>query len=534
MEDLRDTVHNLRDAEEVRERTTKVWITLLILAITILGTVAAVMASLADVQAATTQRRQQVQALSAQQDQDATAADLFAYTDNNNQAQLDFERDAAWWFNRQHAPAQTVQTMRAMWLDRSQARNGAVSVAYKGYWTMFAAAQRSEELATVDGQAVAAWRDKEDGYITSAAVLAVALFLVGLVLATEQRSSRRVFVGTAILLALFASVWVIQTYAREVPDIAPDTLAAYVHGQQTLNQGDYQTASKSFAQVVKQRPVTPEAWLGLANALNAGPFPSRPSLRRAVVAYRRVIAEGDGSLDVENGLAFDELLVGQTRAARRDIALALQTRKDVDWSYAEGTLAEINMVRGDSAAAFNDLDAAVNRLDRGHLDQGHLNQGRTAQFREAFFASLRHDEAYFARSTVPPDRWQPFYTRAESMEASLDALLQPLSGPRGTAAISRLRVTYDNIDPTGGRGLIRLHFSYTGFRKGILSLRTYDDHDGQYELLEASSATRTDRGSWHGSGLKTWYVPLMVSKGDSYQVELYWNGNLLAREPVKT
>ena len=53
MEDLRDTVDNLRDAEEVPERTTKMWITLLILVITILGTVAAVMASLADVQAAT-------------------------------------------------------------------------------------------------------------------------------------------------------------------------------------------------------------------------------------------------------------------------------------------------------------------------------------------------------------------------------------------------------------------------------------------------------------------------------------------------
>ena len=50
-----------------------------------------------------------------------------------------------------------------------------------------------------------------------------------------------------------------------------------------------------------------------------------------------MIAEGDGSLDVENGLAFDELLVGQIRAARQDIVPALQTRKDVDWSYAEGT-----------------------------------------------------------------------------------------------------------------------------------------------------------------------------------------------------
>jgi hypothetical protein len=523
MEDLRDTVGHLRDAEEVPERSTKVWITLLILAITILGTVAAVMASLADVQAATTQRQQQVQALSAQQDQGATAADLFADTDNNNQAQLGFERDAAWWINRHRAPAQTVQTMRAMWLDRSQAWSGAVSAAYKGYWTMFAAGQRSEELATVDGQAVAAWRDKEDGYITGAAVLAVALFLVGLVLATDQRSSRRVFVGTAILLALFAGVRVIQTYAEEVPDIAPYTLAAYVNGQKALNQGDYQTAARSFAHVVKQRPVTPEAWLGLADALSAEPFPSRPSLRHAVVAYRRVIAEGDGSLDVENGLAFDELLVGQIRAARRDIALALQTRKDVDWSYAEGTLAEINMVSGDSAAAVNDLDAAVNKVDQ--LD---------TQSIEDFFASLRNDEAYFARSTVSPDRWRPFYTRAESMEASLDARYQPLPGPRGTAAISHLRVTYDNIDPSGGQGLIRLHFSYTGFRKGIFSLRTYDDHDGQYELLEASSATRTDAWSWHnGSGLKTWYVPLTVSKGDSYQVELYWNGNLLAREAVK-
>jgi len=156
MEDLRDTVGNLRDAAEALERTTKVWITLLILAITILGTIAAVMASLADVQAATTQRQEQVQALSAQQHQGATAAHLFAYTNNSNQAQLDFERDAAWWINRHHAPTQTVHTMRAMWLARSRAWNEAISGAGKGYRTEFAAAQRSEELATVDGQAVAA------------------------------------------------------------------------------------------------------------------------------------------------------------------------------------------------------------------------------------------------------------------------------------------------------------------------------------------------------------------------------------------
>ena len=215
-----------------------------------------------------------MQALSAQQNQGTTAADLFADTDYNNQAQLDFEQDAAWWINRHHASAQMVQTMRATWLARSQAWDGAVLAAYKGYWTAFAAAQRSGELATVDGQAVAAWRDKEDGYITAAAVLVVALFLVGLVLATEQRSSRRVFVGAAILLALFASVRVIQTYARGVPNIAPHALAAYVNGQQALNQGNYQAADKSFAQVVKERPATPEAWLGLASALSDDPFPA--------------------------------------------------------------------------------------------------------------------------------------------------------------------------------------------------------------------------------------------------------------------
>jgi hypothetical protein len=523
MDDLRDPVDTLRDAEEVPERAYKVWITLLILAITILGTVAAVMASLADVQAATTQRQQQVQALSAQQDQGATAADLSAYTDNNNQAQLDFERDAAWWINRKSVPARVVHTMRTMWLARSQAWNGAVSAADKGYWTTYAAAQRSEELAAVNGQAVAAWRDKEDGYITGAAVLAVALFLVGLVLATEQRSSRRVFVGTAILLALFASVRVTQTYARGVPVIAAHTLTAYVTGQRALNEGDYQTATRSFAQVVKQRPVTPEAWLGLANALSDQAFPSPPSLRRAVVAYRHVIAEGEGSLEVENGLAFDELLVGQIPAARRDIALALRTREDVDWSYAEGTLAEINMVSGDSAAAFNDLDAAVNKVRQ--LD---------TQSIEDFFASLRDDQAYFSRTGLPQARWRPFYARAEGMEASLDALYQPTSGPRGTAALGGLRVTYYDIDPSGSQGLIRLHFLYAGFRKGIFSMRTYDDHNGQYELLEASSATRTDDWSWHSvGGSFTWYVPLTVTTGDKYQVELYWNGNLLARARVK-
>ena len=204
MEDLRDTVEDLRETEEIQERATKVRVTILILIVTILGTLAAVMASLADAQAATAQRSQQAQALAAQQDQDASASSLSSFDDRSSQAQLYFDRDAAWWIERNAAPAQTVQTMRTTWLQRSQAWQKGISDSSTGYWNVFATSEKAAELTRVDGQTVAAWRDKEDGYITAAAVLAVSLFLVGLVLTTHRRSSRRVFVAASILLAVFA------------------------------------------------------------------------------------------------------------------------------------------------------------------------------------------------------------------------------------------------------------------------------------------------------------------------------------------
>ncbi len=524
MEDLRDTIDKLRDAEELRERTTKVRVTILILAITILGTLAAVMASLADAQAVTTQRQQEVQALAAQQDQDTAAADLFSYNDSSYQAQLYFDRDAAWWIERNTSPAQTVQAMRTTWQQRSQAWQGAVSSSASGYWKEFAAATRTGELALVDGQAVAAKRDKEDGYVTCAAVLAVSLFLVGLVLTTHRRSSRRIFVVASILLALFACIRLAQTFMRQVPSIGQETLVAYTNGEQALNEGDNQSAIKSFDQVVTERPITPEAWLGLANALDNEAYPSRSSLMQAITADRHVIAEGEGSSEVQNSLAFDELSLGQLRSARRDIASALKTQDDIDWAYAEGTLAEINMVSGDSSDSLVDLAAAVNRVDR--LDPSIV---------EDFFASLRDDQAYFSRAGVSPTRWKPFYYWAESVEASLDAIYQPTAAPLGNAAIEHLRVQYYNIDPADNQGLLRFQFSYHGFTKnGVFSFRTYEDNNGQYQLLEGSSALRTDQWSWgSGSGSRNWYVPLTVIDGDTYHIEFYWNGNLLASVPVR-
>lgn len=524
MEDLRDTLDDLRDTEELRDRNIKVRVTILILVITVLGTVAAVMASLADAQAVTAQRHQEVQALAAQQAQDAAAADLSSYQDSSNQAQLYFDRDAAWWIERNSSSAQTVQAMRTAWLQRSHAWQGTISAKATGYWNAFTASERTGELALVDGQAVAAWRDKEDGYITGAAVFAVALFLVGLVLTTHRRSSRQIFVAASILLAVFACIRIAQTFTRQVPGISQRTLTAYANGQQALNQHNNQSAINSFEQAVAERPDTAEAWLGLANALDSGAFPSRASLIQAIAAYHHVMAEGEGSSEARDSLAFDELRLGLVNGARRDIVPALKTRDNIDWSYAEGTLAEINMVSGDSAGALADLSAAVNKVDQ--LDPSIV---------ENFFASLRDDEAYFARAGLSPARWKPFYAVAASAEASLDAIYQPMPGLLGNAAIGRLRVQYYNIDPADNQGVLRFRFSYRGFSKaGIFSFRTYDESNGEYQLLEESSAVRADKWSWgSGSGSLSWYVPLTVTSGDTYHIEFYWNGNLLASVPVK-
>jgi hypothetical protein len=524
VEDLRETVEDLRETEEIQERATKMRVTILILIVTILGTIAAVMASLADAQAATAQRSQQTQALAAQQDQDTSASYLFSFDDRSNQAQLYFDRDAAWWIERNTAPAQTVHVMRATWLQRSRPWQKDVSASLDGYWNALATSQKAAELTSVDGQTVAAWREREDGYITAAAVLAVSLFLVGLVLTTHRRPYRRVFVAASILLAVFACIRMAQTASREIPSISQATLTAYTDGERALYQGDSQSAVTSLQRVVAQRPDTPEAWLGLGIALDSGAFPSRADLTRAVAAYRQAIADGASSSEAQDNLAFDELRLGRAGGARRDIASALNTRDAIDWSYAEGTLAEMNMVDGDPAQALADLVAAVNRISQRDPASVH-----------DFFASLRDDQAYFARAGVPQARWQPFYAAAASAEASLDALYQPVPGQLGSAAIGGLKVRYYEIDQVDGQGVLRFRFSYRGFSKnGIFSFRTYDYSDGQYQLLDESSATRMDKLSWgSGKGAFSWYVPLAVLKGHTYHIEFYWNGNLLASVPVR-
>ncbi len=523
VEDLRDTVEGLREIEDLRERTTKVRIAVIILLITILGTVAAVLASLADAHAVTTERQQEVHALAGQQSQDAAAANQISYTENLNQAQLYFDRDAAWWAESATSYPQMVHVMRTTWLRRSHAWEKPFLAAYNRYLDTYAASKRQGEQALVDGQAVAAWREKEDGYITSAAVFAVSLFLVGLVLTARQRSGRRIFVTASILLALFASFFVAQTYSRRVPSIEPRTLKAYTDGERALQQGYYRLAAKSFRRAVTERPLMPEAWFGLAQASGGGGLPSRSDLTQAVAAYHHVIAEGEGSLLVRNNLAFDELLLGQLGKARHDIALALKTRNDVDWSYAEGTLAEINMMSGNLTAAYKDLDSAVRRVALRDID-----------YRETFFSSLRDDRAYFSATGVAAARWKDFYARVVSIEASLDAIGEPAPGPRGHAAVYYVTAKYYDLDPLYGQGLVGLSFAYSGFTKpGVFSFRTYSDDNGQYQLLEGSSVTRADKWSFgNGTGSFTWYVPLMVSPGYRYQIELYWNGNLLASTPV--
>jgi hypothetical protein len=517
---IHDAIEHLRDAEEVPEQTTKVRVTVLILVMTILGTITAVLAARSDSQAVTTQRQQEIHALATEQYQDAEAADLQTYTESRDLFQLDFERAGAWWIERVTSPSRTVQAMRAEWLQRAQSWNTVSAASGNGYWDRFTAAQKSGELAIVEGQVVASLRNKEDGYIADAAVFAVSLFLVGLVLATHQRSSRRIFVSAAIVLALFASVRVAMIYIQGTPDMTSRTLTAYANGQTSLNEYDYGSATASFKGVIKARKDTPEAWLGLAESLDGRPFPSRSWLAQAIAAYRQVIADGGDSLAVRNNMASDELFLGRLREARRDILLALKTRNDVDWSYAEGSLAEINMASGDLPVAYEDLTTAVDRLDKG-------DTGAT----EAFFAVLRHDRAFFQRTGMTKERWQPFYTRAQEIEASFDALGTAAPGPQGHAAVTGLSVKYNK---EGEQGIVRLHFTYHDFSKpGIFSLRTYDDSDGNYSLVNVASVPKMTNWPWgNGSGSYTSYVPLIVASGDTYHIEFYWNGNLLASTPV--
>lgn len=122
----------------------------------------------------------------------------------------------------------------------------------------------------------------------------------------------------------------------------------------------------------------------------------------------------------------------------------------------------------------------------------------------------------------------PFYSWLQRQEAGPD-LVDSGGDRRGGAAVSGPSVTYRTMDGNYAGGLVTLTVNYRDFQDGIFSLRVYE---AGFQLIPMSSVVSANQLRWNaGSGTHTMAplrVPLFPEADHTYDVELYWNGTLLA------
>ncbi len=159
-----------------------------------------------------------------------------------------------------------------------------------------------------------------------------------------------------------------------------------------------------------------------------------------------------------------------------------------------------------------------------------IDSGNSDEAAEDFFASMRSDWMFFAqKKMVPLPRLRAFYSFGEGLEAAFDERLKTVQPVRSAATVSAFRVTYQSLDTSQDEGLLTTAFAYSGFRQGKFSFTTYDVSNAMATLIPEASVLDGYPWTW-GSGTGAWVRPwpIQIFAGDLYEVQAYWNGNLLA------
>lgn len=535
--DLHDAVEMLSDTEvevdgehhvengEV-DRRVRARVTALVVLVTALTAVAAFLAARSDGKALLQERHEHIQALAAQNDESKLSVLDQQVNDFLLGSQIDFYRGAAldlvgnttasndWLMNSDDGFNKWLDTD-----DRS------------AYWLY---AWDTEDSISI-GKAAVAWRNDESKYIATAGMLAISLFLLGLVLTVPRhRRIRWLFFGAAAAIAAVSLVRLVLTSVNHVPSVSNGTLKAYARGQTDLWEGQ-SGAARPFRLVVQEQPTLPEGWYGLGQALDGSSgsgFPSRDNLAGAVTAYRRAIELGYGNLHpaVWNNLAFDELAMGKIGAAGRDVSVGIKLARQsgVDLAWSQTTRAEVLMFEGNEPAAEKTIAEAEYTL---------ISTGKSVDVAESFFTGLRDDWVLFSHEKLlPASRLQTFYSFVGQLEAAYD---EQIYVPKSTTAtISDFQVSYQPLDSTQGSGLMTVAFSYAHFpdyKHGKFSLQTYQIDRDDVEILLQSSVLDGYPWTWGTTGSGSWQRPwpLEIFPGDVYEVEAYVDGNLLAHACLK-
>jgi tetratricopeptide (TPR) repeat protein len=225
-----------------------------------------------------------VLASSADKYNDATAAKR--YRDTRDKVALESNLLAAPYFDPQ---TQDVPDLRSYEADLYAAK----------------AAELSERSA-IESQLNSAWEAKSSSYISALTLLAVALALFGLSLATSGLVTRLIFVVVGVILFLITSSTALTVYNVEIKSTPAEAAAAYGKGVSLLDANKNDDAIKAFDEALVLAPRYANAIYDKGNALyNQGKY------EEAVGLYEEARKAGRDDLNVGWNLGWTYYLLGQ-------------------------------------------------------------------------------------------------------------------------------------------------------------------------------------------------------------------------------
>jgi tetratricopeptide (TPR) repeat protein len=396
-----------------------------------------------------------------------------------------------------------------------------------------------------------AWDSKSNTYIVHLTLLAVALFLFGLSTTISGASTRWIFAGVGIVVAIVASVWAGVVFAQPVIDLrqcrAADgtpSIDAFAQGVGLAYQNDFQGALGAYDKALECEPNYVNALVERGNAnISLGNY------EQAATDYERARVAGDNTASVAGDLAWTYYLLG-----RHDDAIAMNR-----------TALEINpgelWVRYDlglSLLAKGNIDGARAEYQNGmDLTSRLVSEARTAGKEPPSFlwawledAALSLDDLVYtvetgegppAANSIAPtavDAASDLSTQLKSLSVALEFTGQPPAAPL-TATVSPFDFAESIYDEEGnfvdyvladtfayGAYEVAVLFDYEGMQDGQdVLFKVYIDgiEDPSWRVLDS-----WDLGA-SGSAEK------LISFADSntavlapgtYTVEMYVDSNL--------
>ena len=204
------------------------------------------------------------------------------------------------------------------------------------------------------------WSDKASSYTVQLTLLAVALFMFG-VIANSQRRVRILFFGIGLGLTLIVFGWMLLTYLRPVTALPDAAIEAYARGAAALYQNDAQQALKEYDTALSLAPT-------YVNAYRDRAYAKYISGDAAGAANDLMLARanGDSSSDVVSSLGFLYYTLGRFNDANALNKEGLTDSNEiwVRFNYALGLLAsgEIENARAEYDVALKQAAQQVEAI----------------------------------------------------------------------------------------------------------------------------------------------------------------------------